>query len=87
MTEIAEVFTEMFYGGGAWLMLIILVSMILTISVKVKHSIILFIPISIFLGLNYLDNATASNNLEWCAIIMWIVPVFLILIAIQQRRR
>jgi len=86
MSEITETFTELFFGGGAWLMVIILVAMILVISVRVKHSVVIFIPISIFLGFNYLDNATASNNLQWCAIIMWIVPIFLILIEFQQRK-
>lgn len=86
MSEITEIFTELFYGEGAWLMLILFVAMILVISIKVKYSVVIFIPISIFLGLNYLDNASASNNLLWCALIMWILPLFLILFEIQKRR-
>lgn len=86
MTQISDVFTELFYGGGSWLMLIILVSMILVISVKIKYSLIIFIPISIFLGFNYLNKATPINHLDWCAVIMWILPIFLVLIELEKRR-
>ena len=87
MTEVSEIFTELFYGSGSWLMLIILVSIIMIVSLKVKYSCVIFIPICLFLGLSYLDNATEANNLLWHTIIIWILPIFSILIEVKTRKK
>jgi len=75
--EFQELFNELLYGSGAWIGFLIILSIILLVSVSVKHSGIIFIPICIFIGIFYLDNVAVNSNFMWSAIIMFLLPFFL----------
>jgi len=76
--EAEEFFYELFYGYGGLITVIILVSMILLVSAKNRWAGIAFIPISIMIGISYLSHLPGDNSLMWGAIIMFIMPFFII---------
>lgn len=85
ITNTAEdFFYEMFYGYGGLITVIILVSLILLVSSKNRWAGIAFIPISVIIGLNYLTYVTPDNGLMWGAIIMFLMPFFIILSVIWR---
>ncbi len=73
-TALNDLFTVLFYGSGAWLGLLLLLIMILGISVKFKKAGLLMLPVSVFLGVEYM-----TNSLGWHALIMWLASVFILL--------
>ena len=74
MSSIALVFGELFFGSGSWLGILLLLVIILAISLKTKYAGVLMIPVTIFLGIEYL-----SKGMPWHTIIMLITSVFVIL--------
>ena len=80
--EFTEFFTELFYGSGSWLGLIILIILCLGMLLKWKYSGALFLPIMLFLGIDYL-----SHNLGWNALIMFFSSVFTVLYMVKGYRK
>jgi len=76
--EAQEFFQELLYGEGAFLGLILILSIVILVTYKYKNAGILFIPICIFMGIQYLGNISASSNFMWCAIIMFLAVPFLL---------
>lgn len=75
MTNTIQItFQELFYGSGAWLGLLLLLILLILLSLKVKFANLLTVPITIFLGIEYL-----SNDLMWHGFIMFLSSIFLIL--------
>ena len=79
---IEEVFTELFFGAGSWLGLLLLLSLILGLLFKNRYIGALMLPVSIFLGINYLN-----YNLGWHAIIMFFTSIFILVFMIKNWRR
>lgn len=70
MSQAEEFFTELFLGSGAFLGLaIILIIMILAISLN-KWASAFFVPLSIFMGIWYLENLPSNSSLMWNGIIL-----------------
>ena len=82
--EASEFFTELLFGSGAWLGLILIIAIMLLVSAKTKTGGIFMCIISIFLGLEYFNNVSTSSNFMWSAIIMFITGA---LLAIQSGYR
>lgn len=76
--EFQEFFEELLYGSGAWLGLILILSIVLIVSLKVKYSSALFVPIMIFLGLFYLENVSESADFIYSVFITWSCVPFLL---------
>lgn len=74
-------FQELFFGAGAWLGLILYLSMTLAPAYKWRESGILFLPITIFLGITYLN-----ESLEWHALIMFFTAVFIIYLLVKRSK-
>jgi hypothetical protein len=74
MSGIALVFDELFYGSGAWLGILLLLVIILGISLKTKYAGLLMIPVTVFLGIDYL-----TEDMLWHSIIMFITSVFVVI--------
>jgi len=80
--EFQEFFTELFYGSGAWLGLIILLILCLGMVVKWRYSGALFLPVMLFLGIDYL-----TNDLGWQALIMFFGSVFIVVFMVKEMKR
>jgi len=76
--EAQEFFQELLYGEGAFLGLILILTILILVNYKYKNSAILFIPIAIMMGIQYLNNISTSSNFMWCAIIMFLAVPFLL---------
>jgi len=83
MSSISDVFTELLYGEGIWFGLLILLAIIIGISAKTKYGGLFCLPITVFLGIDYLGQGETYHL--WGAIIMFITSVFLILNIAKQR--
>jgi len=77
--EVEEAFRQLLYGEGAWLGLILIVTTIMLTSYKNKYLSLVFIPITVFMGISYLDNVASNNNLTWMALVMFITTIFLLI--------
>jgi hypothetical protein len=74
MTSISVAFNELFFGSGAWLGLLLLLVIIVVLSVRVKYAGVLTLPVTVFLGIDYLN-----NDLLWHGLIMFFAAIFIIL--------
>jgi len=74
---IEEIFNELFFGSGGWLGLLLLLTIIVLLGMKSKVLAVFFIPLSIFLGITYLQNVDPSNNLMWGGILMFLATILL----------
>ena len=71
---------ELFYGSGFWFMLIIMLALILIISAWNPYGGTLFLPITIFLGIDYMQKISGSSNYMWGAIMMMFASVYILLL-------
>jgi hypothetical protein len=85
MTDVLEAvnaaFNALFYGAGAWFGLLLILSICLGLMLKWKYSGVLFLPVTIFLGIDYL---TYDPPLPWHALIIWSSSLFLLLYMVKQ---
>lgn len=85
LSEIETLFNELFFGAvGGWLGFILVASIMLLIAVKVKYSGFLFVIVSIFLGFLVFQNVGANQNLLWCGIMYFLLPIFLVMLTIKK---
>ena len=82
MSEIAEAFTELFYGSGSWLGLLLLLALITALAMKTRYGGLLMIPVCVFLGISYLSYPA----LMWNALIMFIASIFLLYELVKGNR-
>jgi len=71
-------FQELFYGSGMWLGILIILSFVVGLSLKNKYASILCLPVTIFLGIDYIVNMTTQTHL-WGSLIMFFTSIFLII--------
>lgn len=74
MSSISEVFEELFFGTGSWLGLLLLITIIIALSLKVRWGGVLTLPILIFLGIDYI-----TNELLWNALIVFFASIFILI--------
>lgn len=74
MSEVDEVFNSLFYGGGSWLGLILMLILIIGLCIKWRNASVIMLPISMLLGINYL-----SNSLGWHGLIMFLTSIFILI--------
>lgn len=67
--EFQELFEELFFGAGAWFGLVILVSLALIVSFRVKYSGIVWSIILLFISIEYLNNVAESSNFMWSGVV------------------
>jgi len=65
MSEIAELFTELLFGSGAWFGLILIFAIAVLVCYKVKEATIVFMIVLIFLSLEYLQHMADSSMHVW----------------------
>lgn len=82
MSAIDDVFTALFYGTGSWLGLLLFMTLTLGITFAWKYGGFLMMPVSIFLGITYLD-----NDLGWHGLIMVLVAIFIVTSMIYEAKK
>ena len=76
-----QAFQSLFYGDGSWLGIILLLSLCLGLVLKWKYAGVLFLPINLFIGIDYLN-----RNMAWHAIIMFFATVFILIFMIKTSK-
>lgn len=72
---VQAILAELFYGSGSWLGLLILMVFIVSLCLAQRYWGLLMLPVTVYLGIDYLVYPT----LMWNAIIMFITSVFVII--------
>lgn len=78
----AETFETLFYGSGTWLGLLLLLAIMIGLLLKWKYTGVLILPITIFLGIEYMD-----RDLGWQSIIMFLTSIFVLLYLVKELKR
>lgn len=77
MSAIEDAFAVFLGIDPRWLGLIIMLALILGISWRKKEAAFIFIPLTILIGLDYLETVTTTDPLFYGALIMMSVPIFI----------
>lgn len=72
MSVVGDAFLELLYGEGAWFGLVLMLTIMVGFTLKWKLAGVLMIPVSVFMGLEYL-----GRDLTWHTTIMLCLTVFL----------
>jgi hypothetical protein len=80
--EFIEFFTELMFGSGSWIGLIIIVAILLVITGINKYGGIIAMPIAILVGIEY-----GKYNLGWHAVILIIEGIFTLYLGIEGARK
>ena len=81
--DVAIAFQELFYGEGIWLGILLILAIVTGLTMKNRYATVLCLPVTIFMGINYLQNGT--GNQLWGAIIMFCATIFLVVQLMRNR--
>jgi hypothetical protein len=84
--EIAAVFNELFFGAGCWLGILLIEIIVWTLASIVDWGSFISIIITIFIGIDYLNNTTANTDQVWLALIMFFTSIFLIVNLVKRKK-
>lgn len=73
MSVVGDALLELLFGEGSWLGLVLMMTIIMGFTLKWKLAGVLMIPVTVFMGLDYL-----GHDLTWHSIIMLCATVFLL---------
>ena len=74
--EFTEFFNELLFGTGAWLGAIIIAAVVLLVTFRVRYSGAVFMPICVFLGMQYLGTVNPQSNLTWIGVLMFVLAIY-----------
>jgi len=80
--EFQEFFTELLYGTGCWIGLTLMLILFFAMVAKWKHSSVLFLPITIFMAIDYLN-----RDLDWQALIMFLSGIFMLFYLVKELKK
>lgn len=75
--EIEIMFNELFYGAGGWIGFLLIATIMLLVTWKIKWGGIIFIPASIMIGIMLMNNLAVDDNLMWAMMMYFMMPFFL----------
>jgi hypothetical protein len=79
-------FHEFFYGSAKWLTLIVTLAIVIAVSTVFPYGGILFLPITIFLGIDYFNNIPSSSDFMWGALMMLFASIYVLMMAIRKAK-
>jgi hypothetical protein len=82
LTAIDDVFTSLLYGVGSWFGLLLMLTLIIALMLKWKESLVLLLPVTMLLGLNYM-----TNGLGWHSLIMFLTAIFLLFYGLNELQK
>lgn len=71
--EMEELFTALLYGGGNWIGLLVISTLVAGLTLKWKYAGLVCMAATIFIGINYLE-----HDLGWNALIMFLETIFIL---------
>ena len=81
MTEIQQLFYELFFGShGGWIGFILIASVMVLVTSKEKYAGLLFMPVSVMIGIMMTNELAVNNDLWWCCLMYFFMPGFLFLL-------
>lgn len=80
MSDVEQAFTELFYGSGSWLGLLLLLAIIMVLATSKKYLGLVMIPVTVFLGISYLS----YSELMWHSIIMFLSSIFIVISIVKR---
>jgi hypothetical protein len=81
-SAIDQVFESLFYGSGSWLGLILFIILLAALIMAWKNLGLITVPISIMLGLTYLN-----HDLGWHSLTMFLYSIFAIIYLSKDKLR
>jgi hypothetical protein len=85
MTAMADVFTELLLGSGAFFGFLIIESLIIGLATKLKEIGILMLLPNLILAFEYFNNVSTNSDLAWYGVMTILIDVFLIWYAIKHK--
>lgn len=85
MSDVTELFSELMYGGGAWIAVILILSIMVLGAWRNRVLCIFMIPVSLMLSVAYFHNVTPDNDLMWAGVLFLVLPMFLALRAVTAK--
>ena len=86
MTAVDLAFQSLLYGEGCWFGLLLISTIILVTAYRFRMLCVIYIPITLFMGIGYLNNVEANSDLTWLALIMFIIASFLFILFAKDMR-
>ena len=84
LTDVQEAFYELFFGiQGGWLGFLLVASIMLLVTAKVKYAGILFMVVSVMMGIMMAGELAVDSNLMWCMLMYFAMPAFLFLVMMK----
>ena len=84
MNDIQLAFYELFFGiQGGWIGFLLVASIMLLVTAKVKHAGILFMVVSVMMGVMMNEELAVNNDLIWCMLMYFSMPIFLLLVMVK----
>lgn len=81
MNDIQLAFYELFFGlQGGWIGFLLVASIMLLVTAKVRYAGIMFSVASVFMGIMMSEELAVNSNLMWCTVMYFAMPFFLILV-------
>lgn len=81
MNDIQLAFYELFFGiQGGWIGFLLVASIMLLVTAKVRYAGIMFSVASVMMGIMMAEELAVNNNLLWCTVMYFAMPFFLFLI-------
>jgi len=81
MNDIQLAFYELFFGAqGGWIGFLLVASIMLLVTVKVRYAGIMFSVASVMMGIMMAEELAVNSNLMWCTVMYFLMPFFLILV-------
>jgi hypothetical protein len=85
MTAIADVFNELLLGSGAFFGFLIIESMIIGLTTRLKEIGILMLFPNLLLAFEYFNNVSSNSDLAWYGVMTMLIDVFLIWYTIKHK--
>lgn len=77
MNEIELAFHELFFGSGFWLGFLLLITICVVVSYKIKYSGVIFVVVLIFLAMEYNENLVETSYKLWSVILCFVAVLFI----------
>ncbi len=77
-SEVALAFSELFYGAGAWLGVLLMETILWALALKTEWGGVIGIIVTVFMGIDAITSIAENSNLMWIGIIYFFTSAFLL---------
>lgn len=84
-SESEEFFTELLFGSGAFLGLLLIIGFMLMLVVLVKYSTIVLVPFAVLMIVLYLQNVSVNSNFMWSSVLMFFCIILMFVVEAKRK--